>query len=208
MLRPQAPSSTHSDPNLQAVNGLEQFDGVDIQQELNALEEMVLDSPRLPLTGKTLVDEEQLLDQLDMVRLNLPTAFQLAQEVIARRDEIIKEAENYGRQILATAEARAADLTDELGIIRQAELESQQVRQQLQQECDALREQVLTEVEQIRKQAKLELDEMRQEALVERDEIQQGADEYADRVLADMEQRLNEMMRIIRNGRKQLHNPE
>lgn len=172
------------------------------------MEEMVLDSPRLPLTGKTLVDEEQLLDQLDLVRLNLPSAFQVAQEVIGRRDEILREAEDYGRQILATAETRAVELTDELGIIRQAEQEAQQVRQQIQQECDALREQALAEVDQIRQQAKQELNEMRQNALLESEQIQQGADDYADGVLEDMEQRLTDMMRIVRNGRQQINSSD
>ncbi|NJN31499.1 MAG: hypothetical protein HC824_14550 [Synechococcales cyanobacterium RM1_1_8] len=165
---------------------------------------MILDSPRLPLTGKTLVDEEQLLDQLDLIRLNLPGAFQMAQEVISRREEVVMEAENYGRQLIAGAEARAQDLTDELGIVRQAELEAKQIRQQVQQECEALREQVLAEVEQIRANAKKELEMMRRTAIDESEEIQRGADEYADKVLQDMEARLGEMTRIIRNGRQQL----
>ena len=204
MLRPQDPRSLDGSP-LQAAPELEQFEGVDVQQELDVMEDMVLNSPRLPMTGKTLVDEEQLLDQLDMVRLNLPNAFQMAQEVIGRRDEVIQEAENYGRQILASAEARAVELTDELGIIRQAEAEAQQIRQQMQKECDALREQTLAEIDQIRQQARQELEEMRQAALADKAQIQQDADDYADHVLQDMEQRLNEMMRIVRNGRQQLH---
>ena len=200
MLRPSGPQPV----NPVAQPAVEQFDGVDIQQELNALEEMILDSPRLPLTGKTLIDEEQLLDQLDMIRLNLPGAFQMAQEVIGRREEVVLEAENYGRQLIAGAEARAQDLTDELGIVRQAEMEAKQIRQQVQQECEGLREQVLAEVEQIRENAKQDLEIMRRTAIDESEEIQRGADEYADKVLQDMEMRLNEMMRIIRNGRNQL----
>jgi vacuolar-type H+-ATPase subunit H len=200
MLRPSGPQPINS----VAQPAVEQFDGVDIQQELNALEEMILDSPRLPLTGKTFIDEEQLLDQLDLIRLNLPGAFQMAQEVLNRREEVVLEAENYGRQLIAGAEARALDLTDELGIVRQAEMEAKQIRQQVQQECEVLREQVLAEVEQIRENAKQDLEIMRRTAIAESEEIQRGADEYADKVLQDMEMRLNEMMRIVRNGRNQL----
>jgi cell division septum initiation protein DivIVA len=178
--------------------------GVDIQHELNQLEEMILDSPRVPLTGKTMINEEELLEQLDFIRLNLPEAFQNAQELLQRRDLLLKQAEEYGQKLVDVAEDRAADLTDELGIIRQAELEAQQVRAQVQQECQQLRDNVLAEVEQIRRQAKEELDEMRQEALEESQEIQRGADEYADRILGDMERQLNDMMRVIRNGRQQL----
>lgn len=178
---------------------------VDIQQELNVLEEMVLDSTQIPFIGKTLVDEEQLLDQLDLVRLNLPTAFQKAQEIIREKQEIISEAEEYAQQLATMAEQRAAKIMDETGIVRQAEMEAQQIRQQVQQECEALQQQTLMEIEQRRRQAIQEFEELRQQAIEERQNIQQDADEYADGVLGDVEQRLSDMLRIIRNGRQQLH---
>ncbi|MGA1602441.1 MAG: hypothetical protein ACO4CG_09155 [Prochlorothrix sp.] len=192
----------------QDTHGSSQFAGesnIDIQQELNNLEEMILDSPRIPLTGKTLVDEEDLLDQLDAIRINLPTAFQQAQEIIRQKQKILAEAEEYARKIAAMAEERAAQIMDELGIVRQAEAEAQQVRQQLRQECETLQKQTLSEVEQVKQQALRELDEMRQQALTEQREIQQEADTYADQVLGDIEHKLSDMLRVIRNGRQQLH---
>lgn len=202
MQRPQSPQPVANTPTPPA-----RFPelGVDIQQELNTLEEMILDSPRVPLMGKTMVNEEELLDQLDLIRLNLPGAFQAAQEVLRRRDEIIQEAEDYGRRLIDLAQGRAAELTDELGIVRQAELESQQIRQQVRQECDQLRDQVMAEVEQIRRKARTDLDEMRKSAMEDSQQIQRGADEYADRILGDMEHQLGDLLRVIRNGRSQLN---
>ncbi|MGB3512834.1 MAG: hypothetical protein WBA93_27175 [Microcoleaceae cyanobacterium] len=63
--------------------------GVDIQRELNRLEEIILDSTRIPIVGLTLIDEEKLLDRLDIVRLNLPVAFQAAEMMVRCRDEIL-----------------------------------------------------------------------------------------------------------------------
>jgi type II secretory pathway predicted ATPase ExeA len=40
--------------------------------------------------------------------------------------------------------------------------------------------------------------------IAECEDIQRGADEYADRVLSDMEAQFTEMMRVIRNGRQQI----
>jgi F0F1-type ATP synthase membrane subunit b/b' len=165
---------------------------------------MILASPRIPLTGKTLVDEEQLLDQLDLVRLNLPSAFQKAQDIIHQKEAILAEAEDYAQQIAAMAEQRAAQIMDELGIVRQAEREAQQIRQQLQEECKTLQQQTLQDIEQKRRQARQEVEEMRQQAMSEQREIQQEADEYADGVLGDVERRLSDMLRVIRNGRQQL----
>lgn len=181
-----------------------QNQGVDIQQELNVLEELILDSPRIPLTGKTIVDEEQLLDQLDLIRINLPEAFDRAQKIIAEKDTILTEAEEYARQIAAMAEQRAAQILDETGIIQQAERQAQQIRLQVQQECEALQQQTLREVEQLQSQARQEFEQTRRNALLEQSQIQGEADRYADGMLSDLEQRLSEMLRIVKNGRQQV----
>lgn len=182
--------------------------GVDIQRELNKLEEIILDSPRIPLSRRTLIDEEQLLDQLDLVRLALPSAFQEAIDVVQQKEEMLLEAEQYAQEIVEAAERRASQVLDEMGLLRQAELEAAQIRQQVQQDCEAVQEQTMLEIERMRRQAQQELEEMRQMAIAECEDIQVGADDYADRVLRDMEQQFQDMIRVIRNGRQQLMPPE
>ncbi|MBC7823887.1 MAG: hypothetical protein H7126_08390 [Candidatus Parcubacteria bacterium] len=176
----------------------------DIQRELNRIEEMILDSPRIPLSRRTMIDEEQFLDQLDLVRLSLPEAFHEAEEIVRQKDEILMQAEQYAQDLIEEAERRAAQITNETGIIRQAELEAQQIRAQLQQECEAVQEQTIAELERTRRQAQQDLEEMRRLAIEECEDIQNGADGYADRVLRDMEAQMAEMLRIVRNGRQQL----
>ena len=181
--------------------------GIDIQLELNRLEEMILDSPRIPLTKRTLVNEEQLLDHLDLVRLNLPAAFQEADSIIHQKEEILFQAEQYAEEIIEAAEVRAAQILNEIGIIRQAEREAELIRQQVQQECETVQEQTLAEIDNMRIRATQELEQMRLQAIAESEEIQQGADDYADVVLKNIEQHLSEMLRVIRNGRQQLQPP-
>jgi F0F1-type ATP synthase membrane subunit b/b' len=178
--------------------------GVDIQEEFNKLEEMVLDSPRVWLSRWTMVDEEQILQQLDLLRLHLPSAFREATEVLRNKDEILAEAEEYAQEIIRAAEQRAGEILNEMGLIRQAEMEANQIRLQVQEECQMLQEQTLSEIEMLRRQTQQDVEEMRMMAIAECEEIQRGADDYADRVLRDMEQQLADMMRVIRNGRQQL----
>jgi cell division septum initiation protein DivIVA len=179
--------------------------GVDLQRELNRLEEILLDSPRVPLSRRTLIDEEQFLEQLDLVRLNLPSAFQEAAEIVVHKEDILQEAEHYAQEIITAAEQRAAQILNDMGLVRQAEMEAMQIRQQVQQECDAIQQQTLADIDQMRRQAQQELDEMQRRAMAECEEIQAGADDYADRVLRELEEQFTEMMRVVRNGRKQLH---
>lgn len=196
-----SPDLNGTQPQLGAIPGGR---GVDIQRELDRLEELILDSPRVPLSRRTLVDEEQLLDQLDLVRLNLPAAFQEAEAIVQHKEEIFRQAEQYAQEIIVAAERRAAQIKDELGIVRQAELEARQIRQQVQQECESVQAQTIAEIERAQRQAQQELQEMRRKAMSEAESVQNGADEYADTTLRNVEQQLTEMLRIVRNGRQQL----
>ena len=150
------------------------------------------------------MDEEALLAQLDLIRESLPTAFEDAEKIVRQREEILLAAEEYAQEIMETAERRADQLLDEMGIIQQAELEASQIRELVQQECEVIQEQTLAEIERMRLQAQQELEQMRQLALVECEDIQNGADDYADAVLTNIEQQLTDMLRVIRNGRQQL----
>ncbi|WP_228060409.1 MULTISPECIES: ATP synthase F0 subunit B [unclassified Coleofasciculus] len=179
---------------------------VDIQRELNRLEEMlIVEGFHIPFTGRTIVDEDVFLAQLDLVRANLPDAFEKAEKLILQREDILLQAEEYAQEVMDAAEQRADQLLDDLGIIQQAELEANQIRQRVQQECEMIQEQTRTEIERMRLQAQQELVQLRQLALEECEDIQSGADEYADAVLVSIEQQLTDMLRVIRNGRQQLH---
>ena len=179
--------------------------GVDIQQELNQLEEIVLSSLRIPLTGRTLVDEDKLLEQLDFVRLSLPTVFQEALDILAQKNEILLEAEEYGQQVVDVAQAKRAQILSESDIVRQAQREADQLRRQVQQDCEAMMQDTLAEIDRKRRACQQELEEMRQTAISQAEEIEDGADKYADNVLANIEQDIQEMLKIITNGRKQLN---
>jgi cell division septum initiation protein DivIVA len=177
---------------------------LDIQRELNRLEELILDSPRLFLTRRTMVDEDEFLDQLDSIRLSLPDAFTQVEEMLQHRDDIISQAEDYAQRIVEEAQQRAAQLLHDSVIVQQAEYEAQQIRSQLQAECGAAQDKTIQEIEQTRRQAQHDLEDIRSLALEESEEIQRGADEYADKVLRDTEAQMSEILRVVRNGRQQL----
>lgn len=161
-------------------------------------------SPRVPFSGRTLVDEDQLLDQLDAVRLNLPPAFRQAVQVLQQRDNLLAEADRYAQDLIQAAEQQAAQILDEMGLVQQAEQMVRQLQAQAQAECDQLRANVRAEVDQIKRQSQQEWEAQRQNALQEQEIIQQEADAYADRVLSQVEQQLSQMLRIIQNGRSQI----
>jgi cell division septum initiation protein DivIVA len=178
--------------------------GIDIQAEIDRLEEMILSSLRIPLTGRTLVDEDKLLEHLDFIRLSLPPAFQEALDILAQKQEILQEAEEYGQQVVDVAQAKRSQILSESDIIGQAQREADQLRRQVQQDCEAMMQDTLDEIDRKRRACQQELEEMRQTAIAQAQEIEDGADQYADNVLGNIEQDIQSILQIITNGRKQL----
>jgi hypothetical protein len=173
--------------------------------EFSRFEELLLNSPRLPLTGKTIVREDELLEQMDFMRSNLPPALQTAHHILQQRDQILRIAEQQAQQYVATAHQQAFQIANELGIIDRAQAEAHQIRQSAQSECEHLRHQTLCELDQCRIQYAQDIELVRQQSLVECQEIQQQADEYADQVLQSLEEQLCEIHAKIRRGRQHLN---
>ncbi|MEM1369179.1 MAG: hypothetical protein AAGG02_14460, partial [Cyanobacteria bacterium P01_H01_bin.15] len=116
----------------------------------------------------------------------------------------VGDAEAYAHSIVQSAQKRAAEILDEMSIVRQAEQDAARIRQQVQQECQALQQQTAAEIEEMQRKAQLEFDRIRRQALSERQEIERGSDEYADAMLERLEGQLGEMQSIIYSGRQQL----
>jgi vacuolar-type H+-ATPase subunit H len=161
--------------------------------ELNRLEEMLLTSPKVPLTGKSMVAEDTLIEQLDFIRAAMPSALASAQEIVCQRDRILREAQQQAQHIIAAAEQKAFQLSNELGIVDRAKEEAERVRQQ-----------ILAEAERERQQVRQEMEEIRQQVSAECLQIQRGADEYSDSVLQSIEEHLGEIQAKIRRGRNHL----
>jgi cell division septum initiation protein DivIVA len=185
----------HQDVELQSlkpVSNTKETD-FDLQKKLEQLEDLILEGVHIPLTGMIIIDEQQALDQLELIKTNLPTALAAAIEITSRKQEILQEAVNYARNLVESAQAQANQILNESAIIRKAELEAAKIRFQTEQECRQLKQQTQEEVER-----------WRQYAITECQEIQAGADDYADAVLGNIEHQLKDMLGVIYKGRQQL----
>ena len=171
---------------------------------IERLENRILNSPRLPLTGKTMVDEEELLEHLDIIREQLPAVIATAQEIMQYRERLMRDAQQQVQQILAEANQRAYQVANELGIIDRAEQEAKQIRQLAISECEQLRQQTILEVQRISDRHLQDIERMRAQVELECQQTQDGADEYADRVLHNMEYQLTDILHAIQRGRQRL----
>ncbi len=179
--------------------------GFQIDEEIDRLVEMIIDNPHIPFLGKTLVDENLLINQIELIKINIPDTLEQALEILQQKERIISESQQYAQKLIDNAQKKANQILDETRIVQQAEAQANQIRKQVQQECENLQKKTLAEVEQIKKKTQQEINKMKQEALLEYEEIQNDADDYTDSSLSRLEKQLAEMLKIVHNGRRQLN---
>jgi vacuolar-type H+-ATPase subunit H len=179
--------------------------GFPMEEEIQRLEEIILNSFRIPLLGRTLIDEDKLINQLDLIRINIPDSLEQALEILRQKQQIIHKAQQYGQKMIENAQKRAAQILDETRIIQEAQAQANQIRRQVQQQCDNLERKTFHEVEQFKRKVQQEILQMRQQAILESEEIHNEADNYADATLCRLEKQLSEMLQIVNNGRQQLN---
>lgn len=165
-----------------------------LAQELEQLEILLSDGVKIPLTELVILDREQLLDKLELIKTKLPFVFAHAQDILNNERKIIQEAESYARNLIKSAEDHATQILSKSALVREAELEATKIMFRVHKECEQIRQQNQTEIEQLR-----------EATLAECQAIQAGSDNYADAVLGNLEQELSNIMAVIRNGRQQLN---
>jgi cell division septum initiation protein DivIVA len=94
---------------------------VDILYLLDQLEEVLGAGSRLPLTSRTLVDEQEILDILDQIRVSIPDELKAARRLTQDRDQVIADAQAEANRILQDAETQAAERVSEHSLVRIAE---------------------------------------------------------------------------------------
>ena len=98
---------------------------------LNALEELLAASRRLPFTSSVVVNEEEILELVDRIRVALPDDLVSARHTLEERDQLLDRAardadelsaraREEAERLVRDAQAQAADMVDDHAVLRAA----------------------------------------------------------------------------------------
>jgi cell division septum initiation protein DivIVA len=114
---------------------------MDILYLLDQLEEVLGAGSRVPLTSRTLVDEQEVLDIVDQIRVSVPEELKAARRLTDERDQVLADARSEADRILREADAQAAERLGEHQLVRSAEVRAADIEDRaLQQAADIRRE--------------------------------------------------------------------
>ena len=151
---------------------------MEIVNIIDRLEALISTSLRVPATQRTLLDAKKVQELMDQLRLSIPQDVKAAQEVIAKKDDILNQADGDRRRIKAQAEEEfRARLTD-TEVMREALKKSQELLDEAERKANKMTGQADVD-------ARTKIAE---------------ADAYAAKTLRNLERQLTSNLTSIRKG--------
>lgn len=168
---------------------------VDILYLVDRLEELLNAGTRVPLSSKTMVDEDEILDIVDQMRIALPEEVKLARKTTQDRDRLMAQAHEEAERVIGLAKQDAAKA------LADARDEGERIQKNAREEAARLvNEHALT------KAASDRIARLEQEAKAAAMATRQGADTYASEVLVDLKARLEQMGKQVTILQQQVEN--
>ena len=113
---------------------------MNIDDILDAMDEMLDRAWNLPLTGgRCVVDAEKVRDLID-IRLNMPAEIKQAKQIVADRTDIISVAKKEAEDIVRKAEEHAKALVEQEEITKQAQARATEILTQAQMKSREMRQ--------------------------------------------------------------------
>ena len=135
-------------------------------------------SKAVPVSGNIIVDKQKVMELVDQLRLSIPQEIRAAEDVLARKDQIVNEAVLDARRTKVQADDQYRDRLNQSEMVIKAE---------------ARAEETLRDAEE--RSSKL-LNKSQAEAKYKRSD----ADAYALRSLRSLEQEINSIAGSVRKG--------
>lgn len=111
-----------------------------ISEILDTMDDMLEKAWNLPLTGgKCVVDIDKMQDLISDIRLYLPKEIRQAKMIVSDRQDILTDAKEEAKQIIANAEKRAKQMLSENEITKAAQTKANQMIAQAHEQSVSLK---------------------------------------------------------------------
>ncbi|MQF68815.1 hypothetical protein FIM12_00555 [SAR202 cluster bacterium AD-804-J14_MRT_500m] len=151
---------------------------MEIVNIIDRLEALISTSLKMPGTQRTLLDANKVQELMDQLRLSVPQDVKAAQEILAKKDDILNQADGDRRRIKAQAEEEFRSRLNDTEVVREALKKSTEM---------------LGEAERKASKTTGQADVEARTKIAE-------ADSYAAKTLRNLERQLTSNLTSIRNG--------
>ncbi len=138
-----------------------------------------------------IVKSKELSRIIDSFPDAIDEGIKMAKLILRNKEEMIQDAKNKAERIIQDAENEKRRILDESSLRREMEEQAKAFREKVIQECENIKMKAFGEAEGIRIASN-------EEAL----KLKDGAQAYAQQILGKLEQDLNNLFQIVKNGQQ------
>lgn len=109
-----------------------------VMQLLEYLQDMVDESPKMPITGKVMIDKKEFNEIVKKIINNLPDQFKKAQWILSKKDEILGEARKESDSLKRESYDRLKQDIESHDIVREARVRANDIIAQAQRDAKAI----------------------------------------------------------------------
>lgn len=113
---------------------------MDIQHLVDRLEQVLNESVRLPLSAYLFVNEDQIFNVIDQMRVAVPEEVKRANRIEAEKDRILAQAKEEAERIRELAKQEAGELTRRDTITLAAQQRGENILERARRDSEALRQ--------------------------------------------------------------------
>jgi len=166
---------------------------VDLLHLVDRIEELLATAQKMPIGNRAIIDRRRMLDIIDQMRIAIPHEVREAQEIVARRDHVLREAEEDRRLIEAQAQERASRMVEAHEIAQAARARAEEIAREAERRLQDRIDEANQDISQ-------RIDESR---MIAREQMR-AADEYARDLLERLERQLGTFVKSVHAGIEQL----
>lgn len=112
---------------------------MDVIQLLEYLQEIIESSPKVPITGKIMIDKKEVLDIIDQIINYLPDEFKKAQWVLNEKERILTEANKQYESVKKETMDMLKKQVENHDITNEAKIKAQEIIASAQRDAKAIR---------------------------------------------------------------------
>lgn len=112
---------------------------VNIIELLEYLQDLVDNSPKVPMSGKVMLDRKEILEVIDQIINYLPDQFKKAQWVMNERERILSEAKKEYDSVKKETMTMMRQNVENHDIVREAKIRGQEIIASAQRDAKAIR---------------------------------------------------------------------
>lgn len=164
-----------------------------IRDVLDDLENLVADAAHVPLSGKCMIEENDLVHLVEELRNTLPTALAQAEDIMTERETILAKAKSEAEHIIEESKKEADRRVSNSVIEREARDKARAIMEETDEKSRAAIKEAEERVAAMMDEAKEKASAMVEEARSKGEEIytqvmqkKQNVDEYANQVFSQL----------------------